>query len=90
MTLFHATDFADRLENEIVPALRAGLVVLTDSYVFSIMARALSIATRAVKAVVIPTMRIITPKTRNVFGYWESDATEMRMRPNETLTVAIA
>jgi dTMP kinase len=42
MTLLHATDFADRLENEIVPALRAGLVVLTDSYVFSIMARALA------------------------------------------------
>jgi dTMP kinase len=42
MTLFHTTDFADRLENEIVPALRAGLVVLTDRYVFSILARALA------------------------------------------------
>jgi dTMP kinase len=29
MTLFYATDFADRLENEIIPALRAGFVVLT-------------------------------------------------------------
>jgi len=36
MTLFYATDFADRLENEIVPALRAGFVVLTDRYIFSL------------------------------------------------------
>ncbi|MCI0403718.1 MAG: thymidylate kinase [Acidobacteria bacterium] len=40
-TLFYATDFADRLENEIVPALRAGFVVLTDRYIYSLMARAL-------------------------------------------------
>jgi dTMP kinase len=42
MTLFYATDFADRLENEIVPALRAGFVVLIDRYIFSIMARAIA------------------------------------------------
>jgi dTMP kinase len=42
MTLFYATDFADRLENEIIPALRAGFVVITDRYIFSIMARAIS------------------------------------------------
>jgi dTMP kinase len=41
LTLFYATDFADRLENEIVPALRAGFVVLTDRYIYSLMARAL-------------------------------------------------
>src|SRR5436190_19079737 len=40
MTLFYTTDFADRLENEIIPALRAGFVVLIDRYIFSIMARA--------------------------------------------------
>jgi len=40
-TLFYATDFVDRLENEIVPALRAGFVVLTDRYVYSLMARAM-------------------------------------------------
>ncbi len=40
MTLFYATDFADRLENEIIPALRAGFVRLTDRYIFSLMARA--------------------------------------------------
>ena len=42
MTLFYTTDFADRLENEIIPALRAGFVVLTDRYIFSIIARAIA------------------------------------------------
>ena len=40
-SLFYATDFIDRLENEIVPALRAGFVVLTDRYIYSLMARAM-------------------------------------------------
>jgi dTMP kinase len=40
LSLFYATDFADRLENEIVPALRAGFVVLTDRYIYSLIARA--------------------------------------------------
>jgi dTMP kinase len=42
MTLFYTVDFADRLENEIIPALRAGFVVLIDRYIFSIMARAIA------------------------------------------------
>ena len=42
MTLYYVTDFADRLENEIIPALRAGFVVLTDRYIFSIIARAIA------------------------------------------------
>lgn len=41
MQLFYATDFADRLQNEMLPALRAGFVVLTDRYIYSAMARAL-------------------------------------------------
>jgi dTMP kinase len=40
--LLYAADFADRLENEIIPALRAGFVVLIDRYIFSIMARAIA------------------------------------------------
>lgn len=40
MQLFYATDFADRLENAMVPALRAGFVVLTDRYIYSAIARA--------------------------------------------------
>ncbi len=41
LSLFYASDFADRLENQIVPALRAGFVVLTDRYIYSLMARAM-------------------------------------------------
>jgi dTMP kinase len=40
MQLYYATDFADRLENEMLPALRAGFVVLTDRYTYSAIARA--------------------------------------------------
>ena len=41
LSLFYATDFADRLENAIIPALRSGFVVLTDRYIYSLMARAI-------------------------------------------------
>jgi dTMP kinase len=40
LNLFYATDFCDRLERQIIPALRAGMVALVDRYVFSLMARA--------------------------------------------------
>jgi dTMP kinase len=39
MALFYATDLADRVQNEIIPALRSGFVVLADRYVFTMMAR---------------------------------------------------
>ena len=39
MSLFYVTDFADRLENQIIPALEAGFIVLSDRYFYSIMAR---------------------------------------------------
>lgn len=42
LSLFYATDFADRLIQQIVPALQAGFVVLTDRYIYSLMARALA------------------------------------------------
>jgi len=41
LTLFYATDFADRIENEMIPALRAGFIVLTDRYIYSLIARAI-------------------------------------------------
>ncbi|HKY05236.1 MAG TPA: thymidylate kinase [Blastocatellia bacterium] len=41
LTLFYATDFADRLENQMIPALRAGFIVLTDRYIYSLIARAI-------------------------------------------------
>ncbi|MCK6455404.1 MAG: thymidylate kinase [Phycisphaerae bacterium] len=37
--LLYAADFADRLEKEIIPALRNGFVVLADRYVFTAFAR---------------------------------------------------
>lgn len=40
MNLLYATDFVDRLERDIIPALRASFVVLTDRYIYSIIARA--------------------------------------------------
>lgn len=39
--LYYATDFADRLEQQIVPALRAGFVMITDRYIYSLIARAI-------------------------------------------------
>ena len=38
--LLYATDFADRLEKQIIPALKAGFVVLSDRYIFTALARA--------------------------------------------------
>lgn len=38
-SLIHATDFSDRVEREIVPALKAGAVVLADRYVYTAFAR---------------------------------------------------
>ncbi|MFM7215934.1 MAG: dTMP kinase [Verrucomicrobiota bacterium] len=39
LSLFYATDFADQLEHAILPALRAGAVVLADRYIYTLMAR---------------------------------------------------
>jgi dTMP kinase len=39
MSLFYATDFFDQLVHEIIPALRAGYVVLADRYIYTLMAR---------------------------------------------------
>ncbi len=39
MDLFYATDFADRLERQILPALKAGFVVLMDRYIYAMIAR---------------------------------------------------
>jgi dTMP kinase len=39
MSLFYATDFFDQLVHDLIPALRAGLIVLADRYVYTLMAR---------------------------------------------------
>jgi dTMP kinase len=38
-SIFYATDFADQLENRIIPALKAGFIVLADRYIYTLMAR---------------------------------------------------
>ena len=39
ISLFYATDFADQLDNVILPGLRAGYIVLADRYIYTLMAR---------------------------------------------------
>jgi dTMP kinase len=39
LTLFYATDFTDQLENKIIPALKAGFIVLADRYIYTLIAR---------------------------------------------------
>jgi len=41
MALLYAADFADQLENKIIPALSAGSTVLADRYIYTLMARAI-------------------------------------------------
>ena len=36
----YSTDFFDQLERRILPALRSGLIVLADRYIFTLIARA--------------------------------------------------
>lgn len=88
LDLFYATDFADRVENEILPALRAGFVVLTDRYIYSIMARSIVRGTDrawlrdlyryAPTPHGVMYLRIDVPQLiprvvgRGLFDYWES------------------
>ncbi len=39
LSLFYATDFADQIENKIIPALQAGFIVIADRYIYTLMAR---------------------------------------------------
>jgi dTMP kinase len=39
LTLMYATDFYDQLEGRIIPALRSGMVVLADRYIYTLIAR---------------------------------------------------
>ena len=41
LALLYAADFADQLENKIIPALAAGSTVLADRYIYTLMARAI-------------------------------------------------
>jgi len=86
--LFYATDFADRLERQILPALRAGFVMLTDRYTYSLIARAIvrgadadwikSVYSFALKPDAVYYLRIQVPDLvprvimNGGFDYWES------------------
>src|SRR5579872_2347450 len=94
LNLFYATDFVDRFESQIVPALRAGFIVLTDRYIYSLMARAIvrgadpqwirSIYGLALKPDAVFYLKIglddLIPRVlqRGGFDYWES-AMDMRL-----------
>lgn len=98
LSLFYATDFADRLEHQIIPALRAGFVVLTDRYIYSLMARALvraidsdwirNVYSFALKPDAVFYLRIgveeLIPRVVFVrgFDYWESG---MDLHPSEDM-----
>jgi dTMP kinase len=88
LDLFYATDFADRLENQILPALRAGFVVLTDRYIYSTMVRSIvrggdpewiaDVYRFAPRPHAVFYLKAdvdhLTPRvlTRGAFDYWES------------------
>lgn len=88
LDLFYATDFADRLENQILPALRAGFVVLTDRYIYSTMVRSIvrggdpewieDVYRFAPRPHAVFYLKVdvdhLTPRvlTRGAFDYWES------------------
>ncbi|HVB61676.1 MAG: thymidylate kinase [Ktedonobacteraceae bacterium] len=98
LNLFYATDFVDRFEHQILPALRAGFIVLTDRYIYSLIARALvrgsdprwirSLYGLALKPDIIFYLRTsveeLIPRVlqRGGFDYWESG---MDMRLGEDL-----
>jgi dTMP kinase len=42
MTLYYACDFADQLEHVIIPSLRANFIVLSDRYIYTLIARAIA------------------------------------------------
>lgn len=86
--LFYATDFADRLEHQIIPALRSGFVMLTDRYVYSLIARAIvrgadpvwikRVFDFSLKPDAVYYLRIEVPElvprmlSKGTFDYWES------------------
>src|SRR5579859_5353630 len=88
LNLYYATDFVDRFESQILPALRAGFIVLTDRYIYSLMARAIvrgadpqwirSIYGLALKPDAVFYLKIgiddLIPRVlqRGGFDYWES------------------
>ena len=88
LSLFYATDFADRFEKQMLPSLKAGFIVLNDRYIYSLMARAIvrgvdkewlkEIYGSALKPDIVFYLKITTkdliPRVLGAkgFNYWES------------------
>jgi len=86
--LYYATDFADRLERQIIPALRSGFVMLTDRYIYSLIVRAIArgadpdwikqVYSFSLKPDAVFYLRIEVPElvprvlANGGFDYWES------------------
>src|SRR5256884_8892319 len=64
LSLFYATDFADQLENIILPALKSGFIVLADRYIYTLMARDL---VRGVDQIWLKNLYGIAPEPDAVF-----------------------
>jgi dTMP kinase len=76
LSLFYATDFADQLENIILPALRAGFIVLADRYIYTLMARDM---VRGMDEVWLKNLYGIAPEPDAVF-YLEVEPEELVQR----------
>ena len=76
LSLFYATDFMDQFETKILPAMRAGFIVLADRYIYSLIARAI---VRDLDAEWIREVYQLTLKPDAVF-YLECDPKELAMR----------
>lgn len=74
--LFYATDFLDQVENKILPALRAGFIVLCDRYIYTLIARA---TVRGLDSQWITGVYNVVPKPDAVF-YLKVDATTLLER----------
>jgi dTMP kinase len=75
-TLLYACDFADRLEKEIIPALRAGYVVLADRYIYTALARS---AVRGLDPAYIRSLMSFAPKP-DLVVYLRVDVTTLARR----------
>ena len=84
-SLLYAADFADRLEHQIIPALRAGFIVIADRYMYTAFARNMVMGadpawTRELSLLALPDLVLYLESTSNPcpaprgqgMDYWES------------------
>jgi dTMP kinase len=80
MTLLYAADLAERAERVVVPALRAGQVVLADRYIWTPMARA---AARGIDLDWLATVFAFAPKPDLVLWLDVTVSTSLRRRDRD-------